>query len=72
VSETTSVAASFTATSTVVSDMRDLQVELAASVEEQAVTLSQVADALNSVTTASAAIFASLERMNSVVKSGTA
>jgi methyl-accepting chemotaxis protein len=64
---TNAVASSFTATSSVVSDMRDLQVELAGSVEEQSVTLSQVADALNAVSSASAAIFESLERMTSLV-----
>jgi methyl-accepting chemotaxis protein len=61
------VATTFTATTAVVTDMRDLQVEIAGSIEEQSVTLAQVAEALKRVSTASNAIFTSLDRLNSVV-----
>jgi len=61
------VASTFTATSAVVTDMRDLQVDIAGSIEEQSVTLAQVAEALNTVSAASTAIFTSLERLNSIV-----
>jgi methyl-accepting chemotaxis protein len=61
------VAATFTATSAVVTDMRDLQVDIAGSIEQQSVTLAQVEQALTTVSAASAAIFTSLERLNSVV-----
>jgi len=64
------VASTFTATSAMVTDMRDLQVEIADSIEEQSVTLAQVADELNTVSAASTAIFTSLERLNSVVDGG--
>ena len=64
------VATTFTQTSAVVTDMSDLQVDIAGSIEEQSVTLAQVAEALKQVTAASSAIFTSLERLNSVVESG--
>jgi methyl-accepting chemotaxis protein len=63
------VASTFTATSMVVTDMRDLQVDIAASIEEQSVTLGQVVEAVNAVTRASATIVGSLERLNSLVES---
>ena len=64
------VASTFTATSAMVTDMRDLQVEIAGSIEEQSVTLAAVAQELTTVSAASTAIFASLERLNSVVDAG--
>ena len=62
------VASTFTATSMVVTDMRDLQIDIAASIEEQSVTLGQVVEAVNAVTTASATIVSSLERLNSLAE----
>jgi methyl-accepting chemotaxis protein len=64
------VASTFTATSAMVTDMRDLQVEIAGSIEEQSVTLAAVAQELTTVSAASSAIFTSLERLNSVVDAG--
>jgi methyl-accepting chemotaxis protein len=64
------VAATFTETSAVVTGISGLQVDIAGSIEEQSVTLAEVAEAVNQVSAASAAIFTSLERLNSVVDAG--
>jgi methyl-accepting chemotaxis protein len=54
----------------VVTGISGLQVDIAGSIEEQSVTLAEVAEAVNQVSAASAAIFTSLERLNSVVDAG--
>jgi methyl-accepting chemotaxis protein len=64
------VASTFTATSALVTDMRNLQVDIAGSIEEQSLTLVQVTEALHTVSAASSAIFGSLERLNTVVDAG--
>jgi methyl-accepting chemotaxis protein len=66
VGQTQEVARSFVATTDVVTEIHTLQIDIAASVEEQAAVLAEVTRQLSAATTAAQGVLAGLERLTAV------
>jgi methyl-accepting chemotaxis protein len=69
IGQTEAVASSFASTTTVVGEVSDIQVDIAASVEEQAVVLSEVTRQLTTASSAAQEVLDGLDRLTAAAKS---
>jgi methyl-accepting chemotaxis protein len=69
IGQTEAVASSFASTTTVVGEVSDIQVDIAASVEEQAVVLSEVTRQLSTASSAAQEVLDGLDRLTAAAKS---
>jgi methyl-accepting chemotaxis protein len=69
IGQTEAVASSFASTTTVVGEVSEIQVDIAASVEEQAVVLAEVTRQLSTASSAAQEVLTGLDRLTETAKS---